>query len=160
MVHNKRKKFSRQRETHTHGWGAKKKHRGAGHRGGRGNAGLGKKGDARKTTIWTDTKHFGKSGFVPKSQRASKAINISELELALRKLTAKGHASEGKGAIDVNLTKAGYTKLLSTGTPTKKMNITVDSASEAAIGKISNAGGTLTTKPKKEKKAKKEQKKE
>ena len=36
-----RKKNTRQRGSHTHGWGAKKKHRGAGNRGGRGNAGSG-----------------------------------------------------------------------------------------------------------------------
>ena len=51
MTHNKRKKNSRQRGEWTHGWGAKKKHRGAGHRGGRGNAGSGKRGEIGRAHV-------------------------------------------------------------------------------------------------------------
>ncbi|MBT7062960.1 50S ribosomal protein L15, partial [Candidatus Woesearchaeota archaeon] len=36
MVIRKQKKSVKQRGSRTHGWGAGKKHRGAGHRGGRG----------------------------------------------------------------------------------------------------------------------------
>jgi len=39
MTVNKRKKMSRLRGSHTHGWGAKKKHRGKGNKGGAGMAG-------------------------------------------------------------------------------------------------------------------------
>ena len=53
MTVNKRKKNSRQRGSHTHGWGAMKKHRGAGNRGGRGAAGSGKRADSKKPSIWT-----------------------------------------------------------------------------------------------------------
>ena len=52
MPANKRKKLSRMRGTHTHKGGDKKKRRGAGHRGGRGNSGSGKRGDAKKPRYW------------------------------------------------------------------------------------------------------------
>ena len=54
MVVNKRKKFSRQRGGHTHGWGSKKKHRGSGNRGGKGMGGTGKRADQVKTLIWKE----------------------------------------------------------------------------------------------------------
>ena len=51
MTVNRRKKVVKQRGSHTHGWGSKKKHRGAGNRGGRGMAGSGKRADQRKPSI-------------------------------------------------------------------------------------------------------------
>ena len=48
MTINKRKKNTRQSAGTTHGCGSMKKRRGAGNRGGRGNAGSGKRGDAKK----------------------------------------------------------------------------------------------------------------
>jgi len=59
----KRKKVTKQRGSKTHGWGAMKKHRGAGNRGGRGMAGTGKRGDAKKPSIQKNKKYFGKYGF-------------------------------------------------------------------------------------------------
>jgi large subunit ribosomal protein L15 len=144
MVHNKRRKNTRMRASHTHGWGAKKKHRGAGHRGGRGNAGQGKKGDARKTRIWKDTKHFGKYGFFSLSAETSKTINISHLQSLLPKLISEGKAIENKNAYIINLDQLGYQKLLGSGKPTKKLEITVQEASEQAKEKIEHAGGKLT----------------
>jgi large subunit ribosomal protein L15 len=73
----KRKKNSRQRGSKTHGWGAMKKHRGAGNRGGRGRAGTGKKGDAKKPNIWKNKKYFGKAGF--KKKGMAKKINYVNL---------------------------------------------------------------------------------
>ena len=59
MVHNQRKKNSRHRGSWTHSHGEKKKHRGAGSRGGRGNAGSGKRGDAKKPSYWKIKKFSG-----------------------------------------------------------------------------------------------------
>ena len=58
MVVNKLKKKVKYRGSKTHGCGSMKKRRGAGHRGGRGAAGSGKRGDAKKPSIWNE-KYFG-----------------------------------------------------------------------------------------------------
>ena len=129
MTHNKRAKNSRQRGSWTHGWGAKKKHRGAGHRGGRGKAGTGKKGDAKKTMFWHED-YFGKKGFVSITRKKIKAINLSQLEL-LSKDT------------NINLQEKGFNKLLGAGKITKKFEITVQYASEKAIQKVEAAGGKV-----------------
>ena len=52
-----RKKNTRQRGSKTHGCGSMKKRRGAGHRGGRGAAGSGKRGDCKKPSIWKNKKY-------------------------------------------------------------------------------------------------------
>ena len=69
MTTNKRKKVVKYRGSHTHGGGAKKKRRGAGHRGGRGMAGSGKRADQKKPTILKlyGNSYFGKKGFSPKT---------------------------------------------------------------------------------------------
>ena len=53
------------RGTSSHGWGSKKKHRGAGHRGGKGMAGSGKRADQKKPTILNlyGNDYYGKKGF-------------------------------------------------------------------------------------------------
>lgn len=144
MTHNKRKKNSRQRGSWTHGWGAKKKHRGAGHRGGRGKAGTGKKGDAKKTMYWHEV-YFGKKGFVSITEKKVNTINLSQLE------------SLGKES-KINLQEKGYNKLLGAGKITKKIEVTVLSASEKAIQKIEAAGGKVHIL--KQEKQKKDDKKE
>ena len=55
MKTKKRKKSSRMhgRKAGTHGWGARKKHKKSGHRGGKGMAGTGKRADQKKTLILT-----------------------------------------------------------------------------------------------------------
>tara|TARA_Y100000310_G_C20460772_1_gene705244 strand:- start:357 stop:803 length:447 start_codon:yes stop_codon:yes gene_type:complete len=139
MVVRKRTKFSRQRASFTHGWGSKKKHRGAGSRGGKGMAGTGKRADQRKPQIWKDKKYFGKHGFTSQS-KAIKAINVKELVA----LTASGKE-------EINLQERGYGKLIGSGKITKKVTVSVNSASAAAIAKIEEAGGKVTLlKPKKE----------
>ena len=133
MVVNKRKKFSRQRASHTHGWGSKKKHRGAGNRGGRGMAGSGKRGDALKTLYWKDKKYFGKYGFKKKGiKKEVKAVNIDYIESNLDKFLDGGI---------IDLGKLGYNKLLGNGKVKSKLKIKVDSASSKAIEKIKKAGG-------------------
>ena len=143
----RRKKSHRFRGSHTHGWGSKKKHRHAGHRGGRGNAGTGKRGDAKKPSFWKDTKYFGKFGFVKQGLvEEINAINIKDVERMLKYFVSEGFASEKSGTYIVDLNKAGYNKLLATGKATKKLNITVDYASQAAVEKAKGAGWTITLK--------------
>ncbi len=145
-----RKKNSRLRGTHTHGWGAKKKHRGAGSRGGRGNAGSGKRGDCKKPSYWGDTRFAGKHGFKRPAKKVRKiqSINLKIMERNLRWF----NAVEKNGVFEVDLSKAGIRKLLGTGKVTKKYNIKVEYASKSAIEKVTKAGGNVTVKPKQEKK--------
>ncbi|MFH0977975.1 MAG: uL15m family ribosomal protein [Candidatus Woesearchaeota archaeon] len=132
MTINKRKKNSRQRGSMSHGWGAKKKHRGAGNRGGRGMAGTGKRGDQKKISILKIKNYFGKHGFKIKGNRPTiTAINVEELNRF--------------GKETINLTELGYNKLLGNGRPGKKYNITVESCSEKAKQKIEEAGGKVNT---------------
>jgi len=142
MTHNKRKKNSRARGEWTHGWGAKKKHRGAGHRGGRGLAGSGKRGDAKKPRYWHDTKYFGKNGFSSLKIKV-KAIGLSHLDSMIETLLKNGKAQINKDIIIINLKNIHYQKLLGTGKTNKKLEITVETASEKAIEKIKKAGGNV-----------------
>jgi len=144
MTDNKRKKNSRQRGSWTHGWGAKKKHRGAGSRGGRGLAGSGKRGDAKKTLYWKDANYFGKHGFVPVNSEKDVTINIAHLDTIVETLIKKGKATKENGAISINLNELGFTKLLGAGNTKRKLNITVNKASKSAEEKISKNGGKLT----------------
>jgi large subunit ribosomal protein L15 len=143
MTDNKRKKNSRQRGSWTHGWGAKKKHRGAGHRGGRGAAGSGKRGDAKKTMYWQDKNYFGERGFNPIQAVEDKTINVSHLNTIADTLIKNGKAKKDKDIIIIDLGTLGYTKLLGAGNVKRKFNITVDKASKSAEEKIKGVGGTL-----------------
>jgi len=140
---NNRKKNSRQRGTHTHGWGSKKKHRGAGSRGGRGNAGSGKRGDAKKPSFWKDHKRYGKHGFTSKVINNYKTINISELDTKIDNLVKQEKAELKNDIYVIDLAKLKIGKLLGAGKTIKKFEIKVDMASAKAIAKIEKAGGKV-----------------
>ncbi len=141
MVAKRRKKSTRQHKTH--GWGANK-HRNSGMRGGYGNAGTGKKSDNKKPSNWAED-YFGKHGFVKKGQiEEINAINLKDLEDKIPRWLKEKTAKEEAGTITIDLEKAGYNKLLSSGKITKKMKITVPKAAEGAAEKIKAAGGELT----------------
>ncbi len=154
MTTNKRKKNSRQHGYTTHGCGSMKKRRGAGNRGGRGKSGSGKRGDQKKPMYWKEKKLFGKFGFKSKSRSPETTpINIRTIEDRADSWVRQGKAKETNGAYIIDLGQQGYNKLLSTGNATKKLMITVDTATDAAKEKIEKAGGevkTLQKKPKKQ----------
>lgn len=155
MVVNKRKKFSRQRSSHTHGWGSKKKHRGAGSRGGRGMAGSGKRGDAKKTLYWKDKKYFGKHGFKMKGvKKEVKAINIGDIEENLNRFLEKGLIAKEGDVYNIDLGKLGYDKLLGKGKIINKFKIKAKSASGNSIERVKQAGGEVVLEIKKEEKTK------
>jgi len=126
----KTKKNVKQRGGHTHGWGHKKKHRGAGSRGGRGMAGSGKRADQNKMRVFKEfgTKYFGKFGFKSKKQFTLKSINLYEIERL------------GKNKVELK----GY-KVLGTGDLTKKIKITANKFSKKALEKIKKTGGEAVT---------------
>ena len=143
MTVSKQRKNVRQRGHKTHGWGSMKKHRGAGNRGGRGNAGSGKRGDAKKPSYWKENKK-GKVGFKKKGySQDHEVINIGYFEDYADKLLKDKKITEEKGVYVVDLKKLGYDKLLSTGKLTKKFKIKAEFASAKAVEKIKKAGGEV-----------------
>ena len=168
MTVNKRKKNSRQRGSHTHGWGAMKKHRGAGNRGGRGMAGTGKKADSKKPSIWNDVDYFGKKGFKMHGVvKKIKPINLNYFEEKAEKLLAeKLIAKEGENYI-IDASKLDFNKILGSGRITKKFKITAEYFSKLAAEKLKKTGGEAIelkkaekARPKEEIKAEPKQKKE
>ena len=141
MTINKDKKKVKYRGSKTHGCGSMKKRRGAGNRGGRGAAGSGKRGDAKKPTIWGG-KYFGKFGFHGRSPKV-KTINLKEIETKIPIWLKKGLIKEDKGVFKIDLTELGYDKLLSVGTLTKKMSIKISNFSANAVEKVKQAGGEV-----------------
>lgn len=138
---HKRKKVSRMhgRKMGTHGWGARKKHKKSGHRGGTGMAGTGKRADT-KTTLITKLyghEYFGKQGITSRKTKRDtrQRINIRQIEKNLEKYgkkTAKGW--------EINLPMY---KILGEGEIKEKLIINAREASESAIKKIEKAGGEI-----------------
>ncbi|MDP3918898.1 MAG: uL15m family ribosomal protein [Nanoarchaeota archaeon] len=133
------KKCKRQRGYNSHGWGAKKKHRGAGSRGGRGNAGSGKRADTKVPTIINKygTTNLARRGFFRPNSSPYESINLRDLNLLIE---------QGKVKNEVDLNKLGYKKLLGVGQLSQSVKITVEMASKSAIEKVKNAGGDVITK--------------
>ena len=131
MVVRFRKKVRRMRGSHTHGWGAKKKHRGAGSRGGRGQAGMLK--HKKSWMLKNDPHHFGGRGFkIPMEVRNNeKAITIKDVDVLARSLR--------KTEIDVS--EYGYDKVLSNGKLTQPLTIKAKKIVDKAKKKIEEAGG-------------------
>ena len=114
----------------THGRG-KKGGRGAGLRGGRGNAGLMKHKHMYMTKYMPD--HFGRHGFKrPQSVvKKNKTINVGQLEETF------------PGKKDIDLGKEGFDKLLGGGNLSSKIKIKVDGASGKAVEKVKDKGGEV-----------------
>ena len=131
MTTKKRKKVTKQRGSKSHGWGSKKKHRGAGSRGGRGQAGLMK--HKKSWMVQNDPEHFGRSGFtVPKNKRI-RAVNLRDIELIAGKMGLK--------EVDVSL--FGFEKVLSSGKITKPLTVKAKKFVAKAKEKIEAAGGKI-----------------
>ena len=144
MTVNKRKKNTRQRASKTHGWGAKKKHRGKGHQGGAGMAGSGKRADSKKPSIWKDKNYFGKHGFVSKTPKIKiNAVNVGYIEQHMHKLISSGLAKKENDSYLLELKQLGYNKLLGDGRVSIKLKITAPYASKAAVEKVKGAGGEV-----------------
>ena len=144
MTVNKRKKNDRQRGSMTHGWGAKKKHRGQGNRGGRGMAGTGKRADSKKPSIWKDKHYFGKYGFVSKTPKARiNAVNVNFLEQHIGKFLSNNTIKKENDFYIVDLEKLGYNKLLGDGVISIKLKIKTPYASQKAVEKVKEAGGEV-----------------
>jgi large subunit ribosomal protein L15 len=126
----------------THGRG-KKAGRGAGKRGGRGNAGLHKHKYIK--TVKYLPNHFGRHGFKrPQSVVGLKiTINLYSLDVKIDEMIKEGKIKKIKNNYELNLDELGYDKLLGSGAITKPVKISVKEATEKAISKIENSGGKV-----------------
>lgn len=133
------KKFRGKR---THGRG-KKSGRGAGMIGGRGQAGLCKTG--KIGMLRYDRDHWGRHGFKRPQcvVKANSTINVSELGRSLDRFVAMGFAKEEGGKFSVDLTEAGYDKLLGCGAISVAVDVKVAEVSAKAKEKIEAAGGSI-----------------
>lgn len=140
---SKKRKSSKRRGDREMGRG-KKKGRGAGLRGGRGNAG---KHKHKRVHYEKLGQQFGWTNYGFKrpdeAVEAVNAVNVSELDNVLPKLVQMGEAQEQGGVYTVDLSKMGIDKLLGSGQVRSKIKVTVASATESAKAKISEAGGSV-----------------
>ncbi len=142
MTVNRRKKDTRQRGSHTHGWGSKKKHRGSGNRGGKGMAGTGKRADQKKPSIWAE-EYFGKHGFKSKNRAEIKSVNIGFIDENIENFVQLKLAKHEGGSYSIDIADIGFDKLLSKGRVTRKLLIKALSASAGAIDAVKEAGGEV-----------------
>ncbi len=137
----KTKKIRKLRGSRSVGGGCTKKRRGAGHRGGRGNAGLNK--HHKTWMVINDPNHFGKYGFTrpTKTIQQFKPINLLDIDNNIEKYLAENVAVEEDGQIVLDVTKLGYNKVLAKGSLSTAMLIKSPKFSNSAIEKIEEVGG-------------------
>src|SRR3989338_527943 len=127
-----RKKDTRQRGTHTHGWGSKKKHRGKGSKGGHGYGGSPQHKESYIVNY--EPEHYGYKGFVRHNKKSIKIINVGDVE---KILSVQEHAEV------IDLSSMGYQKLLSKGKISIAVKVKIPSYSAKAKLKIEEAGGVI-----------------
>ena len=126
------KKTNKQRGSMTHGWGSKKKHRGAGSRGGVGRAGITKhmRLHFKKKGIQVGAK--GHSTMKQKGlKKRVRSINLRELERLIPE----------KGKKEIILREFGYDKVIGTGNIKNPLKVIAKSFSARAVEKIEAAKG-------------------
>jgi large subunit ribosomal protein L15 len=138
-----RRRTEKYRGRRTHGRG-KKAGRGAGLRGGKGNAGLHK--HKYMHMLKFDPYHFGRHGFkrhAPKKDVVP--INVGSLQTELPKLIEYGLAKKAEKGMVIDLTDSKYNKLLGGGSIKTPLTIRVAEATAIARQKVEAAGGKVET---------------
>ncbi|KZX17757.1 50S ribosomal protein L15 [Methanobrevibacter cuticularis] len=137
----KTRKINKMRGSRSIGGGCSKKRRGAGNKGGKGKAGMGK--HHWTWTVKFDPDHFGKYGF-KRPQKAIKKVspvNLGYLDEHSEKLVANGIATKEGDAIIIDVTDLGYNKVLGKGRLSRALTIKSPMFSASAEDKIQEAGG-------------------
>jgi large subunit ribosomal protein L15 len=142
MAQKNRKINKKMRGSRSCGYGCAKKHRGAGSRGGRGNAGSTKH---KQKLMYILGGRLGKIGFHrhPSLVVAQSIINLDDIDVHIEKWAAEGKAKKTAGGFSVDMSELGYDKVLGSGKLTHKIEIKADSFSESAKKKIAEAGGKV-----------------
>lgn len=139
-----KKKISKMRGSRTCGGGCSKKRRGAGHRGGRGLAGSGKKKKTKWTrTIITMPGHIGSYGFSRDSylRKDPSFINVGTIEEKIDTLIDKKIAEKKEGKVYLDVSKIGIKKVCGKGNIKGVYVISANEFSKKAEEKILLAGG-------------------
>lgn len=142
MPKNKTTKY---RGSRTCGCGNSKRRRGAGNRGGHGNAGSLKHHKVKSKKMGLK---FGKYGFKrPISQiKQKKVINIGDLDYLIPHLASEGLVDDEGEYLSINLAAIGIDKILGSGQlrySDKKLRIKAKDFSEKAVNKIKESGGEI-----------------
>ena len=142
MVVRKRRKKNKLRGKRSHGKGNTKNKRGAGCRGGRGNAG------SKKHKRFSYVGHFGnkkklKSKLVQRRQKALKTVNLDDLNLMLKKLEAENKLEKENGLVLVDGEKLNLDKLLGRGSLSFKVKVRHLGLTKKAVAKIEAAQGLV-----------------
>ncbi|PIN73428.1 50S ribosomal protein L15 [Candidatus Woesearchaeota archaeon CG10_big_fil_rev_8_21_14_0_10_45_16] len=142
MVVRRRKKVTKYRAHTTHGGGSRKKRRGAGSRGGRGNAGTGKRAGHKKAG---QHRIFGKDGFRPRRTVSPlKAVNVSYFTpQRCESLVKSGKITKESDVYVIDLVKLGFGRLLGAGDLTVKLTVQSGHLTGKAVEKIQAAGGSV-----------------
>lgn len=141
MLKQKQSKVKKMRGTSSHGWGHKKKHRGAGHRGGVGNAGTGARGDSKKPSILTSVgnSYYGKRGFHSIHAKKMSVLSLTYVENHFNDLVESGTIVDGT----LDTTKMNINKVLGRGKLSHKLNIVCEEISANAKAVVEAAGGSV-----------------
>lgn len=136
------RKVRRLRASRTMGWGRSGQHRASGSQGGHGKAGW-------KRHKWSSVIRYGwkvsEKGFRSPNRRVDRIINVGELKLRLDQMVELGYARDHDGRVEVDLSRAGYDKLLGDGRLgiDRPLRVLVSKSSERAVAKIGEAGGEV-----------------
>lgn len=137
MTFRKRSARSRLRGHRGGGYGARKKHRGKGSKGGMGMAGTGKKAGQKRTYVLKYFPgYFGKKGFSSRNKRLD-VINLKDIQARKEYFIERKIAKKTAEGIEINL--KGY-KVLGEGELKDKFIIKADKFSENAKEKIKKSG--------------------
>jgi len=138
---HKRKKSGRMlgRGAGSCGWGARKKHKKAGHKGGVGMSGTGKRADQKKTLVIKlyGNDYFGKQGITSKGTKRDKRKRINLMTIQSN-LETFGKKVGDKWEINLK----DY-KILGKGEVKNKLVIKAKEASESVIESVKKAGGEI-----------------
>ena len=141
---SKKKKSSKRRGDREQGRG-KKKGRGAGLRGGRGNAGRHKHKRVHYAKLGQEFGYTNVGFKIPdEAQKTTVSVNVSELDDRLPMLVEMGEAQKQGDVYVVDLAAMGVDKLLGSGQIRNKVKITVETATPSAKAKVEEAGGSIT----------------
>ncbi|MDO8646972.1 MAG: uL15 family ribosomal protein [Candidatus Diapherotrites archaeon] len=140
MVVRHRKKKNKMRGNRTHGGGNTKNRRGAGCRGGTGNAG----GHKHKYSSFLD--HFGNKVKLKSKKFFGKAISLEDLESRLEQLILKKKAKREDGKIIIDGKTARIARVFGNKELKEKLVLKNIKATENAAESIKHAGGSIELK--------------
>jgi large subunit ribosomal protein L15 len=131
------------RGSREHGRGMKKG-RGAGLRGGKGQAGW--KHKKLHFLLYDTDRIRGKHGFTRHAQdtEPESALTVQHLDERVGHWADEGKAARADNGFTIDLGPLGFDKLVGTGHVTRKLQVTVARASAGAVQKIQAAGGNVT----------------